>query len=77
MSTYSDSKFRKATKEFICYDCKASIVKGTQYLSYKMGMKNTVCVCMKCSEKIDNGLGFPTPRFDCVDTRNLLKMKLR
>ena len=50
MSTYADSKIRKARKMHKCDHCGLDIHTGDYYLAYKLGLKWTVAVHMPCTK---------------------------
>lgn len=53
MGTYTESKYRKARREFVCRHCEGSIEKGDKYLSYALGQRNRISICEDCSKRRD------------------------
>src|SRR4029077_3157559 len=55
LSTYSDSKYVRARKEYGCAQCSAVIQTGESHLAYKPGLRSTIRVCSGCSRSATDG----------------------
>lgn len=49
MSTFSDSRYRKARRKHVCIDCSGFIEVGEEYLDFRTGQHRSLFVCARCS----------------------------
>ncbi len=70
MGTFNASAYKEARKSHVCADCGESIIQYHTYLSYAVGQRNRVSICLICSTKMDEA-GFV---WDCQVVRDRVAM---